>query len=307
MQKVRASQTVRPSQKGYILLFTLGVLAVVAVLALGMSSSLRLDAQTVGKQKLRWQEQYALNGIVQYAAARISVAAQAKQLAAAKPMEPSARAKQWWPEEGPYSAEFAGIRATVHFDDAAAIVDANLLTEPEWQRLLLALGAANANAAAGMAKSIVLAKKDIAKRTGAGGFSSVAELLHSQALPQYVVRGVHSEARLALHELVLVGTDKKQLDVNRSPLPLFKVLAEFSDTQIGTLQSMRLRGAISVLEAQRLLAGSAVKAMTEKSDMVRVRVYLDSDDAGAGAPVAIALLKLENNVYKLVDQFIAQP
>ena len=64
---------------GYILLFVLGVLAVVAVLALGMSSTLRLDAQRTVQDKDRLQEEYALKGMAHYTVARLNVGLQAQR------------------------------------------------------------------------------------------------------------------------------------------------------------------------------------------------------------------------------------
>ncbi|MBX9936016.1 MAG: hypothetical protein K2Y10_05435, partial [Burkholderiaceae bacterium] len=47
-------------QHGYVLLFALGLLAVVSTLVLGVSASLRLDTQLLAREKDLLQENYAL-------------------------------------------------------------------------------------------------------------------------------------------------------------------------------------------------------------------------------------------------------
>jgi hypothetical protein len=47
--------------------------------------------------------------------------------------------------------------------------------------------------------------------------------------------------------------------------------------------------------------------MTQKSSFLRVRITLKTPQGADYAPVAVVLLKMENNAYKLLDQFIVQP
>lgn len=293
--------------KGYILLFTLGVLAVISVLVLSIALSLRLDAQLIGREKARLQDEYALNGAVQYAVARLTVTLELQRQLAGKPPDAVARRKIWLPEEGPYSMEFAGVPMTVAFDDAGVLPDANLLSEQEWLRLLVELGANANQPSLPYVKALMESKLRVAKSRGSLGFLSMRELINSQSLPQHLTRGVNSQVGFGIHDALVVGTELKQLDINRSPLVLFKVLAGFSDGQLANLQLSRSRGPISPIEGQKLLASTPAKLMAEKSDMLRVRINMNNDTAPSGGAMVIALLKKNNNTYKVVDQYMADP
>ena len=286
-------------QSGYILLFVLGVLAVVAVLALGMSSTLRLDAQRTVQDKDRLQEEYALKGMAQYTVARLNVGLQMQRQAAARPLEPAERRALWLAEESPYTLEFAGFSATVQLEDAGIIPDANRLDEVEWQRFFTMLGEKDTKLIAAYAKAVLLTKQSIMVNQGGTGFTSLHELRHIPALPQHLVRGIH--------DYMLVGTLLKQVEINRTPLPMMRVLAGLDEGQVKALQSTRSRGAIANADAPRLLAGSPVSLMTQKSSFVRVRITLKTPQGADYAPLAVVLLKMENNTYKLLDQFIVQP
>lgn len=289
----------KPKNEGYILLFVLGVLSVVAVLALGMSTTLRLDAQRTGYEKTRLQEDYMLQGMVQYTVARLNVGLQAQKQARAQPLEVAERKALWLAEEGPYPIEFAGLAATVQLDDAGIFPDANLLNEIEWQRLFTEWGEKDTKLIASYAKAVLLSKQSIVINQGGMGFTSLNELRHTQALPQRWVRKIH--------EHLVVGTQLKQLEINRTPLHWFKVLAGLDEVQLKALQSTRSRGAIAALDAPQFMAGSTTPLMSQKSHFLRVRIYLKTGDGSDNAPVAMALLKMENNSYKLLDQFVAQP
>jgi len=290
--------------RGYILLFTLGVLAVISVLILSIALSLRLDAQLLAREKTRLQEEYAVSGAIRYVAARLSVTLESQKQLAGKPFDTVSRRKMWFPDEGPYPFQLAGMDMVAHFEDAGLLPDANLLNEPEWQRLLLELGADSPQSAGIFAKSIVESRQGLTKTNGAAGFASLGEIMVSQSLPQHVARGVNSSVRLDLKDLLVVGTELKQLDINRSPLVLFKVLAGLSDGQLSNLQLARSRGPILPIDGNRFLVGSSAKLMTGKTDMLRVKIQINNGNAPAAGLMAVALLKLESNTYRVIDQFV---
>ena len=295
-----------PADQGYILLFTLGVLAVISVLVLSMALTLRLDAQLVAKEKTRLQDEYALKGAVQYAVARLNLTALAQSQLAGKPPDPITRRKLWFPGEGPYAMQFAGAQMNVHLQDAGVLPDANLLTEQEWQRLFVELGVSNVEEAGAVAKAVVATKFRIARNMGSLGFSSVRELVNIQSLPLHVATGKGAQGRFGMPDLLVVGSELKQLDINRSPLVLFKVLGGFSDSQLSNLQLLRSRGPIAPTEGPKILAGSPAKLMSAGSDLLSVKIHFNDEGDSAGGLMVFALLKLENNTYKLIDQLIAQ-
>ena len=292
--------------KGYILLFTLGVLVVISVLVLSMAVSLRLDAQLVGREKERLQEEYALLGAVQYAVARLNTTLESQRQAGGKPFDSKSRRNFWFPDEGPYPINIFGVELVASLEDAGSYPDANLLTERDWQRLFAEMGEIDLQASSALAGVVVRSKLSLAKRSSAGGFTNFRELLSNAGLPQYLTRGSVSSGTPGIIELLAIGTGQKQLEINRSPLALFKVLAGFNDSQIANLQLARSRGTIGPIEGQKLLLGSTAKLMLEKTDLIKIKIQMKNDTVPVHTMRAVAILKLENGIYKILNQFVAE-
>jgi type II secretory pathway component PulK len=106
------------ASRGYILLFTLGVLSVIAVLALSVASSVRLEATSVQLEKVRLQQEYALRGAAHRAVAILDAHAKRTKLDAAQntpvPKRDSSAMALF-----PFSFELNGFSLTVEGSDAS--------------------------------------------------------------------------------------------------------------------------------------------------------------------------------------------
>ena len=285
---------------GYILLFTLGVLAVISVLVLGMAISTRLDTQLLAREKSRLQDEYALQAAANHLAGRLSVAALALKSANAKPLDDQERAKLWLPDAGSFELRFAERDITIELTDAGLLPDANLLSETEWQRLFAELGA-DADAAARMAKSMIRVRQDLGQVSGSPGLASLVEVVDSAHVPRSLSSARPSEERLGIEDLLLVGTQLKQLDINRSPLALFKALGGVSDEKISQLKLWRSSGVIAVPEAQKWVQGTPIKLMLGKSGLVRAKLSFQTSGGESSGLHAIALLSVRGDVYQLIN------
>ena len=302
----RHSRVSTARNNGYILLFTLGVLAVISVLILSMALSLRMDAQLVGREKLRLQDEYTLFGAVQYTVARLNATLESQRQLGGKPFDANTRGKLWFTNEGPYAMKIFGTELVVSLEDAGIFPDANLLTEQEWQRLFTEMGENDPLTAATLAGVTTRSKLSLAKNLSSGGFTSFRELLSISGLPQHLTRGLVSSGLPGFLDLLVIGTDLKQLEINRSSPILFKVLAGFNDNQVSNLQLARSRGTVTPIEGQNLLFGSPAKLMTEKTDLLRIKIQMKNDTLPAHTMQAVAILKLENSTYKILNQFVAE-
>lgn len=291
---------------GYILLFTLGVLAVISVLILSMTLSLRMDAQLVSREKSRLQDEYTLRGAVQYVIARLGVTLESQRQMARKSLDSNSQRTLWSLDEGLYPVRLDGADLLVSISDGGSLPDANLLTEPEWQRLFVELGADGKQSASSFARAIIEARLSASKTIGGAGFESLSELTGIQSLPPYLTQGEKSVGRPSLIDLLVIGTELKQLEINQSPLVLFKVLAGFDENKADTLKLTRSRGTITLIEGQKLLIDSRVKLMTNKSEYIRVEIYFQNSGNTIHGMRAIALLQRENNIYKLKNQLIRE-
>lgn len=292
--------------KGYILLFTLGVLAVISVLILSMALSLRLDAQLVGREKVRLQDEYTLLGAVQYAVAGLNTTLETQRQLGGKPIDSNSRRNLWFSDEGPYSMKIFGAELVASLEDAGIYPDANLLTEQEWQRVFAEMGEVDLPVSSALAGVVARSKLSLEKNSSAGGFTTFKELLNNSGLPQYHIRGSASRGTPGIIELLVIGTGQKQLEINRSPLALFKVLAGFNESQMANLQLARTRGTITPIEGQKFLAGSPIKLMLEKTEFIRIKIQMKNGTVPGHTMQAMAILKLENGNFKILNQIVAE-
>jgi hypothetical protein len=199
-----------------------------------------------------------------------------------------------------------GVKLVASLEDAGIYPDANLLTEQEWQRLFAEAGEIDLQIASELARVVARSKLSIAKKTSAGGFTNFRELLSNSGLPQHLTRGSVSSGAPGIIELLVIGTGQKHLEINRSPLALFKVLAGFNDSQVSNLQLARSRGTISPIEGQKLLFGSPTKLMLGKTEFIKIKIQMKNDTVPVRTMQAVAILKLENGIYRIVNQFVGE-
>ncbi|EJE53535.1 hypothetical protein PMI14_01687, partial [Acidovorax sp. CF316] len=117
----RAHRAGRAGERGYILLFALGLMAVVTTVVLGVSVSLRLDAQLLAREKEALQEAYVLQSAAAYTALQLGIAS---AVAGANPPLPEEVRRNWplWrlPEPGAPPATAPGTAPSARGVAAAA-------------------------------------------------------------------------------------------------------------------------------------------------------------------------------------------
>ncbi len=299
----RAAPTRRA--RGYVLLFVLGLLAVVATVVLGASVGLRIDTQLLAREKTQLQEHYALSGAAQEAAAQLSIAYAVDALR----LDPSdALLRDWplWRANGPgQRVRLDGLAVTVQLHDVTGLPDANLLTEPEWQRLLLAAGAADAAAAQALARKIMALRERLGSLRGGPGFTSLQELLQWPEIPPAIVQGDEARGRPALAALLLVGSAAKRVHLERTPVAVIRALGtNITDEQLARLEALRRAGPIGAEQAQQWLQGTGLTAYPPGAAATAVQARLRVPDAPGGGQELVALIAGENGSFAIVDQWL---
>ena len=140
--------------RGFVMIYALGVLIFITVIALSLAYVLRLDAKLVNHEKTAIKTEQALRGALHYTLAELAKAR------ALQPLLDSGQAIQtplWSAEAGPYQVRLDDIDVTVDF--ARVNPDINLATREVLARLLLYLGAQNMAEAEHYA-DIVIAARD---------------------------------------------------------------------------------------------------------------------------------------------------
>ena len=285
-------------ERGYILLFTLGVLSVIAVLALSVATSVRLEARAMSDEKTKLQQEYALSGAVQRALVQldINLSKDAKDRGQSTAED---RGKTNVLQTLDFDLGLNGFELHVSSTDASLLPDGNLLSYDEWVRLAVVLGADDEGARV-FAKTILQNKRAIELSSGRDGFRLMKEIVGSSTLSLPLVRGALNNQGLDLTDLIVIGTQKKHLDINESSLLMFKILANFSNSQLVRLSSLRSRGVVSDAEAVQLLSGSTVPLRREVSNYLRLSVE-NFGSLGSKSLGVVALIKKERDAFQIVD------
>ncbi|OYU46333.1 MAG: hypothetical protein CFE44_02650 [Burkholderiales bacterium PBB4] len=290
---------------GYVLLFTLGVLAVVAVLSLSVASAVRIEARSISDEKVRVQQEYAMSGAVHHAMAAIESQLENKGKDSGQSQSTSSKVESST-FASTFDLELHGFEMHSVVTDATLLPDGNLLTLEEWEKVAGVLGG-KPDESKEFAALILNERNRIEQQTGRKGFRSLRELTDSNTLPLPLVRGALNDRGLVLADLVVLGTQKKLLDINESPLEMFEILAGFDRPKLERLRALRSRGRLSESEAKQLIGNNAIEIRRETSNFLRLTV---KSRAGLGSRSldTIALIKKDNNQNLLLDTvFIQRP
>lgn len=285
-------------ERGYILLFTLGVLSVIAVLALSIATSVRLEARALSDGKTKLQQEYALSGAVQRALVQLDI----NLLKGAKDGGQSTAGDRGKPiilQALDFDLGLNGFELHGSSTDACLLPDGNILSYDEWARLAVILGADDDGAKV-FAKTILQDKRALELSNGKAGFRSIKEIIGSSTLSLPLIRGALNNQGLDLTDLIVIGTQKKQLDINDSSLVMFKILANFSNAQLVVLSALRSRGVISDAEAAQLLGGNTPLLKREVSNYLRLKVE-NYGSFGSKSLGMVALIKKEGDAFQIVD------
>lgn len=290
-------------QQGYVLLFALGLLAVVSTLVLGVSAALRLDTQLLAREKELLQENYALQGAVQYATAQLAIASAVDALQLDPRDELLRNWQRWHPQTTPYTIAIGQHHIDVLIEDSSGLPDANTLTTLEWQRLFVLLGASSPQTAQTLAARLVEFKQELIRMRGGAGFASLQELLEWPDIPRHMVSTGTGTGAQGLRHWLVVGSEQKKVDRDLTPLPLFKVLGHVSDEQLQQLTQWRRAGAVAPAQFQAWLQGSGLTATTPDSPVLTLRARLHRAKPVVGGNTLVATVVQKNGALQVGDQW----
>lgn len=141
---------------GFVMIYALGVLIFITVIALSLAYVLRLDAKLVNHQRAAVKTEQALRGALHYTLAELAKARALQPLLASGQ---TVKTPPWSAEAGPYQVRFEDLDITIDF--ARVNPDINLVTREVLARLLLYLGAQNMEEALHHADIVIGARDKI--------------------------------------------------------------------------------------------------------------------------------------------------
>lgn len=326
--------------RGFILIYVAGILLFLSATVMGMAVALRLDTQVLLRQKENLQSEYRLEAGLQYTLAQLAKSA-AIETTATIDVQEKARMGGWKAGGGLYQAEIGGGTVTFLIEDAGGALDLNTLSEEEWKRYFTALSIGTAEEAALWARRMLEAKALAKQAGGASGFAAIDDVLALDTIPAAARYGRAADAGDAtatgagatppdassntpvpagsaptpaksggysgqvpgMRDLFSVGTGMRQVEVNRSALPLFAALTTASLEQLIKFDQARQAKPLTVPEAVQLLGESARPMLyAGKSPLLRLRL---ETDAGPGRLGMAVLLKSESNNYNVAEKRLA--
>lgn len=265
---------------GYILLYVLGILVFLSVVGLGISHTLRINAQIVLNEKAGLQADLALESALHYTLAQLvrtqtiepSLAAMAPSDAANIPL---------WRAGGPYRVPWPEGEVWAWIEENA-LPDINLLSKEEFARILRAMGEEEGEAAV-LAEQMLQAGKMTARTSGGAGFTSMRQVLALDFLPPRLREGVpsgeHGERRPGLDGWVTAGTGVKTVDLNRAAMPLIGALTGASAISLDRFADARRAKPLTMAEAAQILGEAARTVLLDKPSPVR-RILLAQEHGG---------------------------
>ncbi len=262
--------TKRAAQTGFILIYVIGILVFLELVGLGVAYALRLNAQQVVNDKEGVQNELILESAMQYAGAQAIKARLAESAVAAMPKEEQSRVVLWKMGMGPYLMNIQGRDVQIYLEDAGDLPDINALTKEDIQRIFLALGARQDEAAT-FADALVKARDLVGKSRGATGFATLEQMLELEFLPARFKFGGLSEesgatqAMPGLIQLVTVGTGIRSVSLNTAPLP---VIGAMCNADAAKLEKFATARANALVEQKKLKLSDAAQIFGEVANQV---------------------------------------
>jgi hypothetical protein len=280
----RRPASARGSQ-GYILMFVLGVLILLGIIALAIAIQQRISTQLVINAKETTQHDLLLRSALQYTQAQLLKAVAVKPLVDAK--DNSADGIELWKPGQRYNISIGGQPINILLESQPEPPDLNLMTEIEIERLFVALGTGG-DEGKRYAKALLAIKP-------ANGFLNISQALGVAEIPAplrfgfkvqpggEVVPGVPTRDIIGLRDLLSVGSKQKNIDANTSPLPVIAALTGASIDKLAELDSARQRNKKLSLDDAALLLGESVRKLTGLGNSVRATLWIDNKGVGATA------------------------
>lgn len=303
----------RPSpSRGFVLMFVLGILIVLATLVTGASLANRQRLTETAVSRSLLQTHSRLYGALQAVMAKLHLD---HELAAAISADSSAGRgiksipEPWSPAEDERLMLLEGNAFRLGIAQATWFPDANALSVDDWSRLLTALGVDGAQAAV-LAKRLA-AKRDLLRNIGAGrGFTNFYQILDGLALPPSVLFGSRNGREPGLIDLISLGTESRETDPMHTPWIIYRALYNATDSQIKRLQAKRSAGSLTkTLEAEILNVPTSGGQLPQSPSPPVLMLRIVVNPAGSTAAVSpsiglIGFVKIQASEVSLQTQYL---
>jgi len=301
----------RGRQRGYVLLFVMGALVLVASLVTGIGVWVRdrtqseLASDLIAKRDLQLQGQLAAAltklKLDQHWISRIGAGERAPR-----------NYEVWIPRPEPYRWNFQGEPVDVFIHPMSWFPDINLLDVPALTRLLRALGVEEKDA--WHASIRIAAKRQmLLEKGGLSGYSSLAGLWNGDPLPWLGWSGAPAAPGLLWN--ISLGSKSVDTDPNHTPLAVYGAIYNASPSKLQALQAARARSTIDKVK-EREIMGEPVMGRTltyapsSVSSGYRVRmvvVPVESGQSPAHGPIGSGIVSISGSQVTLHSQFIFYP
>jgi hypothetical protein len=268
-----------PRHTGFILLYVLAVMVVLSGLALTVAFRERIGIELVHNAVDGVRDEYALRSALALTEAQLELSDKLIPLEQVK--DPIAEKADRWRSGNHRAVQIGDSKVSIDLQSQPASPDFNLFDETEITRLFIAMGLPPE-------LSLSYAKIVLAAKPGGPGFADKAALTHIDIIPQAVLgqadagQAEGSESAMTLAALVDVGSGKKRIDLDHTPLPVIAALSGLSMPKLEDLRKLRQAGPVNEADATTLI-GPELKPLLAGSPDMLVRLQLDGTDTWAEA------------------------
>jgi hypothetical protein len=260
---------------GFILLYVLAVMIILGGLALTVAYRERIGIELVHNVVDGVRDEYALRSALGLTEAQLELGDKLDPLEKVK--DPVAERADRWRDGDRRTVTIGDSKVVIALHALPPVPDFNLFDENDITRLFVAMGF-------GQELAQSYAKIVLAAKPPGSGYPDRAALTHIDVIPPEVLgkldAGDSGDGAHTLVGLVDVGSGRKFIDLNRTPLPVIAALSGLSMEKLETLRKLRQAGPVLADDATTQVGAELRPLLASASDML-AHFELDGTDTWA--------------------------
>lgn len=280
-------------QRGYILLYVLGTLLVLGMLALSVAYKQRVGFQLFLNNKERMQSDLLLKNASEYTLAQLAMSVALEPLVQVK--DPAVAKIERWSEGHAGTLDLDGEQVEVDLTIQPFPPDVNQLDDIQLARLMVALGAD--------AKEAEVFAKLIVGNRPPSGYQDFEGIRGISAIPRQLIDGSIGEAEgrpKGLVDYLSIGTNSRKIDPVSTDPVLVAAMTGWDESKIEKLREMRRKGEADAQSVREI--GPEIGPFLGAGDMYRATLRSVGDGRWAEATFISERGKWKIRSFKLHDK-----
>ncbi|MFC4161834.1 hypothetical protein [Chitinimonas lacunae] len=280
-------------QRGYILLYVLGTLLVLGMLALSVAYKQRVGFQLFANNKERMQSELLIRNAAEYTLAQIAMSVAIEPLVQVK--DPAVSKIERWSEGHTGTLDLDGQQVEIDLAIRPFPPDINQLDDAQLTRLFVSLGAD--------AKEAEVFAKLIVGNRPPSGYPNFDAIRGIAAIPRQLIDGGIGEEDgrpKGLVDYLSIGTNSRKVDPVTTDLLLVAALTGWDESKLDKLRALRRAGEANAQTIKEI--GPEIQPFLGAGDMYRATLRAVEDGRWAEATFISDRGKWKIRSFKLHDK-----